>query len=145
VKRVPGDLDLCELLVGDGDASLVFALVEPRVDRQPGGCGGAGDEIDDDLVTDQWLAAPVGRDEAEQPVLDFVPLRGAGWEMADDDLKSGLVREPLELEFPQTGAGAVGSAAVGGDRQRPRLGVAGLAEMLAPVEDRIDGERGGVA
>ena len=44
-------------------------------------------------------------DEAEQAVLDFVPLRGAGREVADRDLQPGLVGELLQLDLPQPSRG----------------------------------------
>ena len=40
------------------------------------------DQLDDDLVADQRLAAPVLGDEGEQTVLDPVPFAGAGRQMA---------------------------------------------------------------
>jgi hypothetical protein len=40
-------------------------------------------------------------------MLDFVPLRGAGREVADGDLQPGLVSELLQLDLPQLGAVAV--------------------------------------
>ena len=46
---------------------------------------------------------------------------------------------------PQPGAGVVGPAGVSGDRQRLGVRVAGLAEVLPPADDRVDGELGGLA
>ena len=37
-----------------------------------------GDEIDDDLVADQWLAAPALCDVAEHAVLDLIRIISAG-------------------------------------------------------------------
>jgi len=37
-----------------------------------------GDEIDDDLVADQWLAAPVLCDVAEHAVFDLIRIISAG-------------------------------------------------------------------
>ena len=93
---------------------------------------------------EERLAAPVARDEAEQAVLDLVPLARAGREVADLDLKAGLVGQALQLGLPQPGAVAVGAAAVGGDRQRRGLRVARRAELLPPALDRGDRELGGV-
>ena len=41
---------------------------------EPGVSGGAGDQLDNDQVANQWLAAPVLSDEGKQPMLYFVPL-----------------------------------------------------------------------
>ncbi len=99
-----GDVETGDLLVGDLDALLVGVLVQPAPDGEPGLRGGAGDQLDDDLMRQQRLAAPVlggagrkipsgeagckasGGDEREQAILDAVPFAGsyAGeWVMAE--------------------------------------------------------------
>ena len=55
--------------------------------------------------------------------------------MAGLDLESGLVRQPLQLDLPQMHARAVAAATVGGDRQRPGIREALLAEVLPPGAD----------
>ena len=45
--------------VGDLDAFVVGVLVEPTLDGKAGLGRGAGDQLDDDQVANQWLAAPV--------------------------------------------------------------------------------------
>jgi hypothetical protein len=47
-------------------------------DSQAGAGGGGGDRVDDDLVAGQRPPTPVEGDVGEQPVLDLVPLGGAG-------------------------------------------------------------------
>jgi hypothetical protein len=47
------------------------------------------------LITTSWLVSglsPVHGDMAEQPMLDPVPLRGAGWEVADRDGQMSTAR-----------------------------------------------------
>src|SRR5450432_4389602 len=97
MKLTASDVDGLELGVCDLDLVGVGVLVEPGVDLEPGAVRGAGDEVDDRLERDQRLAAPVHRDEREQAVLDFVPLRGAGREVADLDLELGLDRKSTRL------------------------------------------------
>ena len=63
--------------------------------------------------------------------------------MGDDDGKSGLVGEALQLELPQTDAGAIAAATVGGDGEAFSIGVARLAEPLPPTADAFDRERTG--
>ena len=65
--------------------------------------------------------------------------------MADADPQPGRVGEALQLVTPQAGAGIVGPAGIGGDRQRLRVRVALRAELLPPVNDRANRELGGVA
>src|SRR5664279_430861 len=74
--------------------------------------GGRGDEVDDDLVADQGPSAPVHRDLPEQPVLDFIPFAGTGWQLADGDLQSRLGREFRQLDFPGPDPRPVGTTAV---------------------------------
>jgi hypothetical protein len=58
------------------------------------------DQLDDDLMTDKRLGAPILSNEREQFVLDTVPLAGAGGMMSDGDGKAGLVGEDLKLTLP---------------------------------------------
>ena len=77
-------------------------------------------------------------------MLDLVPLGGAGREVADGDLQSGLPREIGDPGLPRPGAVAVGAAGVSGDQQPPGAGVAGPAGRVPPAADRLHRERGGV-
>src|SRR5437588_7717302 len=94
-----------------------------------------------------WLMSGLPRQLVEMKLNSrcSISLRGAGREVAADDLKAGLVGEALDLEFPQPGTGAVGSAAVGGNRQCGGVRIALFAELRPPVEDRVHGKRGRVA
>jgi hypothetical protein len=58
------------------------------------------DEIDDDLVADQWLATPVLTDVGEQAMFNLVPFAGARREVTDRDLESCFVGELLQFPFP---------------------------------------------
>ena len=92
----------CGEFIGcDRDAGRVAAAVESRADLQS--CFGrrVGDEIDDDLVADQWLAAPVLCDVAEHSVFDLVPLAGARREVADVDGQAQLGCQVLQGYLPE--------------------------------------------
>jgi hypothetical protein len=84
--------------VADGDSGGVVPGVEFGMDGQSGPCGGRGDGVDDDFVVGQ-TAAPVHRDVAEQPVLDGVPLGGAGREVADGDGQADRCGQGREFGF----------------------------------------------
>lgn len=43
------------------------------------------DQLDDDLVADQRLAAPVLRGEGKEAMLDTIPLACAGWVVGNRD------------------------------------------------------------
>src|SRR5258706_11385777 len=67
-----------------------------------GGFGGGGrDQLDNHPIADGGLGAPVLTDEGEKAVLDFVPLAGAGRQMADHDVEAEFVGQLLQFTFPQ--------------------------------------------
>ena len=73
---------------------------------------GGGDQLDDDLMADERLAAPVLGDIGEQSVLDAVPFASAGRQMGDRYSEARFAGEALEFTFPQMNAGAVAAAAI---------------------------------
>ena len=66
------------MLAGDLGARGVAVLVQDREGGQPGSGRDVADGVDDDVVAGQGPSAPGEADLAEQPVLDLVPLGGAG-------------------------------------------------------------------
>jgi hypothetical protein len=68
------DVEGSHLGVSDLDTLRIVTVIEAAGDGEPGVGGGAGDQLDDDQVANQWLAAPVLSDEGKQPMLYFVPL-----------------------------------------------------------------------
>src|SRR6185503_11557154 len=105
------------LPVADADAGGVGVGVQLCVHAEPGAGGGGGDGLRDDFVAGQGPAAPVEGDVREEPVLDLVPFRGAGRQVAHGDGQPGLGRQFGEFGFEGAGAVAVGAARVGGDQQ----------------------------
>ena len=77
-------------------------------------------------------------------MLDLVPLRGPGREVADRDLQPRLLRELRELLLPGPVPGAVRRARVAGDQQPRRAGVGAPADEVPPRAQRRDRERPGV-
>src|SRR6266404_6322910 len=116
------------------------------------GFGGSGRyQLDDHPIADEWLGPPVLADEGEEAVFDFVPLAGAGRQVADRDVEAELVGQLLEFAFPQPHPRAVAASAPGlrrgrrgGDQQSGRLGIARPTDGAPPLADAIDGERGRV-
>src|SRR5258708_14112122 len=129
--------EVFHLRVADLGSGGVGALVQGGGDGQAGGCGDRADGVDDDVVAGQRAAAPAEGDLGEQPVLDFVPLGGAGREMAAGDLQPGLLREPGQPGLPGPVAPAVVPASVAGDQQPTRARVAVLADHVPPAADRL--------
>ena len=52
-----------------------------------------------------------------------------------------FVGQHLQFALPQAQTHAVAAAAIGGDQQPRRGGIAGCAELLPPAPDALDGER----
>src|SRR5215813_12577214 len=80
----------------------------------------------------------------EKTVLDFVPLAGAGRQVADDDVEAELVGQLLQFAFPQPDPRAVAAAAVGGDEQPGRVGVTRPPEVEPLLADAVYCEGGRV-
>ena len=72
------DRDGGEVVIGYDQAPGVVGGVECGADLQAPAGPRAGDEVDDDLVRDEWASTPVHGDEREQPVFDLVPLAVPG-------------------------------------------------------------------
>ena len=72
-----------QLVFGDFDGGFLSVGVQGRLDNQAGLRGRAGDRIDDSLMAHQGASAPVLSNEAEESVLDLVPLARARREAAD--------------------------------------------------------------
>jgi len=101
-------------------------------------------QLDDCANVGERPTPPVEGDEAEEAVLDLVPLRRAGWIVTDRDAQARLGGEPDQVEHECPHPWSVGSAGVGGDQQGGGLGEAGPAHLVPPVADRFDGELRGV-
>src|SRR6516164_6427057 len=124
--------------VGDDNAFGVLASVELAAHGEAGFGGGGRDQLDNHAITDEGLGAPILADEGEQPVLDFVPLAGAGRQVADRDVETELVGQLLQFVFPQANPRAVAAAAVGGDQQSSGDGVARPPDLAPPLADAVD-------
>jgi len=57
--------------------------------------------LDDDLMADKRLAAPVASDEREQAMFDPVPFARAGRQVAYGDRHAEFVSELLQFQLPQ--------------------------------------------
>lgn len=144
VERVVFDVQRFHLGIGDLDTLGVAADVNVASDCEAGIGRGGGDQLNDDLVADQRLAAPILGNVGEEAVLDPVPFAGAGRQMGDGDGHPGLVGKALQFALPQADAGTVAAATVGGDDEAPGLGIARASEPLPPAANALDREGRGV-
>ena len=95
VKRITREIDGGHLFIRDDAPLLVFVIIEFAVHRQAFARARGTDELDDGVVTDQRLAAPVHRDEREQPVFNLVPLAGPRRQVAHRDGQTQFIGQLL--------------------------------------------------
>ena len=96
------DVDGGHVCIRYDNAAGVLAGVEFTVHREAGFGGSGRDQLDDDPIADEWLGAPVLADKGEEAVFDFVPLAGAGRQVADRDVEAELVGQLLEFRQHRT-------------------------------------------
>ena len=140
MELLPPKLEFRHLLVGNLEALFVEIGVDLAFHGQAGRRCGCGDEVDDDLVADEWLTAPVLADEREQTVLDLVPFAGAWREMTDTDFQSGFVCQLLQFPFPEPHARPITAAGVGSDQQTLRFRITAATHPAPPAAYALDGE-----
>src|SRR5689334_24040492 len=75
-------------------------------------------------------------------MLDFVPLAGAGRQVADHDVEAEFVGQLLQFAFPQPDPRAVAASAIGGDQQPDRVGVTRPPKVEPPLADAVHREGG---
>jgi len=115
MELFPPKLEFSHLLIGYLESRLVDVGVDFALHRESCLCGGCGDQVDDDLMTDQRLAAPVLTDEREEAVFDLVPFAGAWRKVTDRDLQPGFVSQLLQFPFPEPHSRSVTAARFGGN------------------------------
>jgi hypothetical protein len=106
-----------ETIPGNPSAFRIGPFIEPTLNPQPRLGRGCCDQLDNDLVSHQWLAPPVLRDKGKEPMLDLVPLTGSRRQMADFDGHLPLVGECLQLHFPEPQPIAITTSTVGNDQE----------------------------
>src|SRR2546423_20740 len=99
--------------IGDFDTFWIEALVDVASDGEAGLGGSGADQLNDDVVADERLAAPVLGDVGKEAMLDAVPFAGAGRQMGNGYPETGFVGKALQFTFPEADAGAVAAAAIG--------------------------------
>ena len=114
--------------------------VEFALNGEPGAGGRVGDETDDGLVRGKRASAPVAGDPREETVFDLVPLAGAGWVVADDDLQTGCGGQSGEFVFPQPWSVPVGTTAIRCNHQSVCVGVFFVSHLVPPFFDGGHGE-----
>ena len=73
--------------------------------------------------------------KGEEPVLDFVPLAGAGGQVADHDVEAEFVGQFLKFAFPQADPRAVAAAPIRGDQQAAGVRITRPTDLEPPLAD----------
>src|SRR6266404_9924691 len=81
------------------NAAGVLAGVEFTAHSEAGFGGSGRNQLDDQPIADERLGAPVLADKGEEAVFDFVPLAGAGRQVADRDIEAEFVGQPWTSRF----------------------------------------------
>ena len=69
MKVVALDVDGRHFIIADLNAFLIEVAIEVASDRETVFGRGGADQLDNDLVADQWFAAPVLRDVSKETML----------------------------------------------------------------------------
>src|SRR5271156_5462874 len=133
-----------EFVVAHFDARRICRVVDGGSNSQARACLGVADQFHYRLQGHQWLTPPILGDKREQPVLDFVPLTGSRWEVADCQLQPRLVGYALQRDFPEATADTVATATIGHDQQFRRTRKPLLPHLTPPPQNCIGGELRGI-
>ena len=132
---VPAETKGGKLFLAHLPSLRVGFLIKPAVHFKPFIRARRADQVDHYLIRGQRHAAPIARDMAEQPMLDFIPFAGPRRIMADLDNHPRGIGQALQLMLPQPIAMAITSPTVRGDQQPRRRGVALAAQLFPPLRN----------
>src|SRR3954468_23820753 len=127
-------------LSGGAPLRRVVLPVQARTAMEARFRPGRADVLQDRLVTDQRLAAPVGADRTKHPVLDRVPLTRSSRVVRHGQGQPELIGQPLQRHLPPPFPVVVGPTAVHLDQQPFRLRIAVTADIQPPATNRGHGE-----
>ena len=122
-----------QFIITYSNAFWIDVGIQFGIDGQAALSGRVSDEIDDDLMADQWLSTPVHADVTEHAMLNLIPFARAWREVTDGDMQPALVGEFLQSHFPQANPIAVTSSAVGSDHEFRGVGVAPSPHFVPPA------------
>src|SRR6266851_4751338 len=101
MKLIRLKIDTLHVFLRDFPARGILAAIQSAGHFQSFRGRRLRNEMDDGFVVTQWLSPPIRRDEGKEAVLDLVPLAGSGRKMTDRNGQAGVIREGLQLQFPQ--------------------------------------------
>jgi hypothetical protein len=121
MEGITADIQELHFLLTDLAPFFIPSVIEPRLKGEAGFRFRVPDQVDDGDAVQQGAPTPIFRNEAEQALLELVPLAGARQKVRDVDGEVEIIRQPWEFRFPQPDPAAVTAAPIGGDIQLRRL------------------------
>ena len=100
MKRIASDPDGRHLLVSDPDLGRILFRVQNAPDFETATRLRTGNQVHNNCACQQRLPPPVLSDIREQTMFDLVPFAGAGRQMTDRYLQTGLVGQFLHEVVP---------------------------------------------
>jgi hypothetical protein len=138
------DVEVCKFFIADSDACVVVVGVKRRSDDETSFSGRTGNQVHDHFVGSQRAPSPVFGDEAEQSMLNLVPLTGAWWKVAHFQGEVQFVGQFLKRFLPEPIAAAVASPAIRSDEQLAGTRESWRTHLGPPPSNARRGELGGV-
>ncbi len=129
-------IDLLHLGLGDFATGRVLPAIQTTRHGQAFRGRGPGDELHDRLVVPERFAAPVRRNEGEEPVFDLVPFARARREVTHGDGHAGVVRQRCSSTFKSRNRHPLLPPASAVIRSSSRHGIEPVPFVTPPAADR---------
>jgi hypothetical protein len=124
----------------DFQARFIMRSVQPRLATQTGRGAGGTDKLQNGLVTHQRLSGPIPTNEAEQTMLDPIPLRRTRGKGRHSDCQLTFIGQVLQAGFPQPAARIIRAAIVRLNEQVLLAAIGPTAHLQPPRTNRGDGK-----
>ena len=124
-------------------AGRIVAAVEVSAYRQAGLSSGGSNEVEDLLVTVEWLAGPVLGDLGKETVLNGVPFGSTSRVVGNGESQTERIGQlRLEFGFPVAATIAIATAGVAQNEELPGAWIADRSLLAPPMRDGV-GSKGG--
>lgn len=144
IPNIRFKLDVGKLLFRNAPTGGIEPFIQAAINLESSAGGGSGNEFNNDLMGDKWLAPPILGDKRKEAMLNLVPLASAWGEMANGNRELKFIGEFLQFDFPEANAIAITAAAIGNDEQRGGVGIERLPEFVLPGANRRSGKFCGI-
>ena len=123
---------------------FIFSGVQLGLATETGGRGSGTNMIEYRLIAVKRFASPIGADQIEHPMFNWVPFRSTGGIMSNGDSQSKFIRQLLETHFPHPATATIGVATIGLDQQMFLLRIGHLPHCQPPTTNCCDCKLRGV-